>query len=230
MGVTVADDPANALVGIVDEGPVKKNTREVMAEFINNSNDPISITVALDSPGEGTLYDNQGQSGDSITFSLDPGNSQFVDLKAGVTGTILYDVSVDSPTLSLEATRSVESEAGNNKGAIRIKQPRKDKDFTADRTDDEFQIDKVDIEDDEAPDDLDRIEFRAREGGAAGTVVGSLDVDSPPADRYNPNGNPAVAFSPDSGYSIKQNTTYYLTVTAYDEAGNSDSVTVEDNT
>jgi len=230
----------NAVVGIVGQGPVKKNTREPMIQFTNNTTETVTITVTLDNGGDGTLYDNEGGSGSTVTFTLISGNSQFVDITASATGAVGYSVSVTSAGgLILDTTGSVESQSGNVAGAVRIQAPKKDQDFAAvlpgnGNQGNVFEIKKVDIRDDDntTPDaDLDRIEFRVREGGSAGTVVGSLDVTSfSDPDRYNPNGNPAVTIQPNSGDTIKANTTYSLTVTGFDADGNFESSTVEDTT
>lgn len=217
----------NGVVGIVGQGPVQKNSREAMIELSNNSPDQATITVTLDNSSDGTLYDNEGGSGSSVTFTLASGNSQFVDIDADVTGTIGYSVSISSPSLSIDTTGSVESEAGNVKGAVRIQQPNKNQDFNVRQNQGEFVVKKVDIRDDDGDNDLDKIEFRVREGGSSGTVVGSKDVDNPPGDRYNPK---SVTIQPDSDYTIKSNTTYSLTVTGYDVDGNFASETVEDTT
>lgn len=222
---------SNALVGIVGQGPVKKNTREAMVEYTNNTGETVTITTTLDTCIDGTLYDNQGNSGCSVTVTIMSGNARYVDIESAVTGTISYSVSVTSSSLSLTTDRTIQSESGNTVGAVRIQAPSKDNDFTVvqgnGQNSDEFQIKSVDVRDEDGDADLDRIEYEVEESGTGGTVVGSLTIDSPPGDRYSPNDNPAEVFSPDSGYSIKANTTYALTVTAYDADGNSESVTVE---
>lgn len=229
VNVSVAADPSNALLGTVDHGPVKKNERGVMTEFINNASDPMTVTVTLDAGTDGTLFDNEGGSGNSVSFTAGPGNSHLVDIQAWVTGTIFYGISVSSPSLSLETSGSVEAESGNVKGAVVINHPTKDKDFTADTGDDRFEVAKVDVKDDQAPDDLDRIEFRVKEGGSSGTVVGSKDVSFPAGTgRYDPNSGEVI--QPDSGYSIQPGTLYALTIKAFDADGNFASETVEDTT
>lgn len=215
------------VVGVVGQGPVKKNSREAMVEFTNNGPESVTITVTLDNSGDGTLYDNDGGSGSSVTFTLATGNSQFVDIDADVTGTITYSVNISSSSLSLDTTGSVESQSGNVESAVLIQAPSKNQDFDADKSANEFVVDKVDIRDDDGDDDLDKIEFRIREGGSSGTVVGSKDVTNPPGDRYNP---ASETIQPDSGYTIKYGTTYSLTVTGYDADGNFSSETVEDTT
>lgn len=227
VSVSVASDPSNALLGIVDQGPVKKNDRGPMAEFINNAGDPLTITVTLDTPNDGTLFDNEDDSGTSISFTVDPGNSHIADIEAWVTGRISYGISVSSPSLSLETSGSVEAESGNVKGAVVINHPTKDKDFTADTGDNRFEVAKVDVKDVLEPDNLDRVEFRVKEGGSSGTVVGSKDVTFPASTgRYNPNSEEIIP--PDSGYSIQSGTLYTMTVKVFDADGNFASETIED--
>jgi hypothetical protein len=220
--------PENAILGLTGQGPVQKNQREPMLLVTNNASDTISVTVTLQDCSQGTLYDNNGGSGCSVTFSLASGNSDAVDISASVVGTIAYTVQSTSASMNIQTTGEVTAEAGNVKGAVRIQQPNKDQDFTAMESQNVFEAAKVDVRDGDGDADLDRIEFRVRVGGSAGTVVGSYDVTNPPGDRYAPNGNPAVSFPPDGGYSIAQNTTYALTITAFDADGNYAAETFED--
>ncbi|MFB6139439.1 MAG: hypothetical protein ABEJ26_03285 [Halosimplex sp.] len=225
VSVAVSRD-SSALLGISNRGPVKKNHRSAMVEYTNNSNESFTITTTLDTCSDGTLYDNDGGSGCSVTTTLAPGNSQPIDISASATGTITYGISVSSASLDIETSGSVESQAGNVKGAVRIKKPSKNNDFTADWERSTFEVD-VDIEDDDGDDDLDRIEYRVREGGSGGNVVGSKDVTNPPGGRYRTQGSDTESISPESGESVQSGTTYALTVTAYDADGNSASETVE---
>ena len=219
---------SNALVGIVGQGPVQKNQRDPMVEFTNNLSETVSITVALDNCGDGTLYDNEGGSGCSVTLTLDSGNTQTVDLESSVAGTITYSVSANATGFSLDTSGSVDVQTGKVTRAIRIKSPSKDQDFTANVPQNVFEVKAVDIEDDDGDNDLDTIVFEVVESGTGGTVVGSFEVTDPPGDRYKPNGNPAVTIQPDSGVTVTPGTTYKLTVTATDVDGNKVSETVED--
>jgi hypothetical protein len=223
-------NPEDALLGLSGQGPVQKNQREPMVLVTNNANDAITVTVTLQDCSQGTLYDNNGGSGCSVTFSLASGNSNTVDVAAAVVGTIPYTIESTSLNTNIQTVGEVTAEAGNVKGAVRIQQPNKDQDFTASEAQNVFEVAKADVRDGDGDADLDRIEFRVRVGGAGGTVVGSFDVTNPPGDRYAPNGNPAVSFPPDAGYSIAQNTTYALTITAFDADGNYSSETFEDTT
>ncbi len=203
-----------------------------MVEFTNNLNNSVNITVALDNCGDGTLYDNEGGSGCFVTLTLDPGKRQSVDIESSVNGTVTYTVSATGAGFSLDTSGSVEVQSGRIKGPIRIQKPAKDNEFTANNQGNSnvFEVKNVDIRDDDGDNDLDRIEFEVVESGTGGTVVGYREVTNPPGDRYSPKGNPAVEVPPESGYTIKANTTYKLQVTAFDTDGNTNSETVEDTT
>jgi hypothetical protein len=233
-GVSVATaDGETALLGLVDQGPVKKNSREEMVELTNNTDDDLTITVSLSNCNDGTLYDNEGGQADcqnpNLTFTLGSGNTQLVDIEASTTGTIGYSVTATGPGLSIETSANVESQAGNVQGAIRIKKP-KQNDFTASTGNGNgnnsggFTVDKVDIVDNDDDTDLDEVRFRVREGGSSGELVGSRDV-TPPVAQYDENN---VDVPVDSDYTITAGTTYALTVTAEDADGNVESETVED--
>jgi hypothetical protein len=222
--------PENALLGIDARGPVKKNSREPMVQLTNNTDNTLSITVTLDDCSDGTIYDNAGGSGCSVTFSLASGNTDFVDIQASFVGTIPFSVSASSAGFDISTSSSVEAQPGNVPGAVLIQLPNKNQDFSAQVSSNLFEVSKVDIRDDDGDNDLDLIEFRVREGSSAGTVIGAYDVTNPPGDRYNPTGNPAVTFSPNAGYSIKSNTTYSLTIKGLDADGNWASETFEHTT
>lgn len=233
-GRTSAVDAAaegDGIVGIVGQGPVKKNNREAMVEITNNGPDSVTYTVALSTCSDGTLYDNDGESGCSVSFSLGSGNAQFVDIEADVTGTIPYTISVADPGFSFDSTETVESESGNVKGALKIYKPDKDKEFTANPLlqGNDWEIKDVDVRDEDGDNDLDRVEFEVKEGGSGGDVVGSKTVSDIPGDRWAPTGNPDVTIEPDSAtYTVQSGQLYTLVMTAYDADGNFDSVTLED--
>ena len=227
-GVSVATaDGENALLGLVGQGPVKKNDQEPMVDLTNNTDGDMEITVALDTCGDGTLHGGSG-SDCSVSFTLGSGNSQSVDIEAAVTGTIPYTVTATASDLAIETTATVESQAGNVTSAIRIQKPSKDNDFTAatgnGNNEGSFTADKVDIRDDDSDDDLTAVRFRVREGNSGGELVGSKDV-TPPGDRYQEN-NVDIPVEPD--YTITSGTSYALTVTVEDADGNIESETVED--
>jgi hypothetical protein len=227
-GVSVATaDGETALLGLVGQGPVKKNSREPMVELTNNTDGDLTITVSLANCNDGTLYDDGGGTGCSVSFTLGSGNSTTVDIEASATGTMGYTVTATGPDLSVEATGTVESQAGNVTGAIRIQKP-KQNDFTASTGNGDnggtFTADKVDIRDEDGDADLTELRFRVREGDSGGDLVGSRDV-TPPGDRYQEN-NVDVPVDPD--YTITSGTTYALTLTAEDADGNTESETLED--
>lgn len=223
----VASD-SEAIVGIVGQGPVQKNNREPMVEITNNSKATVSYTVSLSTCSDGTLYDNDGDSGCSVTFSVAEGNSQMVDIEASVTGTIPYTISASETHLSFETSETVDAEAGNVASAVLIKAPTKDNEFTANDVDNVFEIKSVDIRDDDGDDDLAEVEYEITEA-ASGDLVGSKTITfNPTVGRYNPKGNPADSVNPDSGYTITPGTQYRLKTTGTDADGNFETTTVED--
>ncbi|MFC7041993.1 hypothetical protein [Halonotius sp. GCM10025705] len=230
FGIAVSD--TNALVGLVDRGPVKKNAQEPMVTITNNTADTVSYTLTLDSCADGTLHSPNGGTGCSITFSLAGGNSGTVDLTAAIAGTVTYSISATSPTLSIQTTGSVTAETGNVAGAIRIQKPVQDQEFTAappqGNQGNVFEIKSVDVRDDDGDDDLVEVAYEVREGGSGGTIVGEKTVTLPPSNRYNPNGNPAETIDPNSGYTIQSGVLYTLTVTGTDADGNTETSTIED--
>jgi hypothetical protein len=230
FGIAVSD--TNALVGLVDRGPVKKNAQEPMVTITNNTADTVSYTLTLDSCADGTLHSPNGGTGCSITFSLAGGNSGTVDLTATIAGTITYSISATSPTLSIQTTGSVTAETGNVAGAIRIQKPVRDQEFTAappqGNQGNVFEIKSVDVRDDDGDDDLVAVAYEVREGGSGGTIVGEKTVTLPPSNRYNPSGNPAETIDPNSGYTIQSGVLYTLIVTGTDADGNTETSTIED--
>ena len=229
FGIAVGDD--NALVGLVDRGPVKKNSQEPMVTITNNTADTVDYTLSLDSCADGTLHSPNGDAGCTVTFSLGGGNSGTVDLTADLAGTVTYSVSATSPTLSIQTTGSVTAETGNVVGAVRIQKPLQDQDFAAipqqGNQGHRFEIAAVDVRDNDGDDDLVEVAYEVREGGSGGTVVAEKTVTFPPSNRYNPNGNPAETITPDAGYAIQSGQLYTLTVTGTDADGNVDTSTVQ---
>lgn len=222
---------SDALLGIVGRGPVQKNKRDPMVEFTNNLNNPIDITVTLDNCNDGALYDNEGPGACFVELKLKPGNTGTVNIEASTNGTITYGVSANAPGFSLTTPRSVEAQSGRGKGPVKIQKPGKN-DFTASDQGNSnvFEVKKVDIRDEDGDNDLENIQFEVVEDGSSDTVVGYREVTNPPGDKYRPKRKPALEISPDSGYTIKQNTTYELEITAFDADGNTASETVEDTT
>jgi hypothetical protein len=213
----------NAMVGVVGQGPVKKNSRDPMVKFENNRPAALEITVSLDTCSDGTLYDNDGESGCSVTFTVMSGNEQYVDIDAAVTGTIPYSVSISGSEFSLDTSGSVDAESGNVAGAVRIKKPTKDNAFSAKRNQNEWDA-KVSVSDHDGDGDLDRIELEVTEGQSGGTVVGTKTITLNGASDYK--NNQGEIIQPDN-YSIKKNQLYSLTVTAYDADGNFATSTVQ---
>lgn len=230
FGVGVND--ASALVGIADQGPVKRNSRDPMVEITNNTSASVTYTIRLVTCTNGTLYNNAGGSGCSVTFTLAGGNSRIVDLEAKTTGTVDYRINAESSGFSITTTGSVEAEAGNVAGAVLIQKPVNDQEFTAvppqGNSGNSFQIKSVDIRDNDGDDDLLRVRYEVQEGGSAGTVVGTKTVTFAPTNRYSPKGNPAESISPNSGYTIQSGQQYTLTVRGIDADDNFATSTVVD--
>ena len=230
FGIGVSND--GALVGIVDQGPVKRNSRDPMVELTNNTAGSVSYTLTLNDCSDGTLYDNGGGSGCSVTVTLSAGNSTIIDIQASATGAISYAIEADGGSFSVTTTSTVEAQSGNVVGAIRIQKPSRDQEFTAvtprGNGGNVFEVRSVDVRDDDGDDDLVEVAYEVREGGANGTIVGSKTVTLAPTGRYNPSGNPSEEIVPNAGYTIQSGQQYTLTVTGTDADGNVETSTVGD--
>lgn len=209
----------NGLVGIVGQGDVQKNQREAMVKFTNNSPDTVTITVSLDNPADGTLYDNEGGSGSSVTFSLPSGNLQYIDINADIQGVVPYSVSVTSASLSLNTTGSVEAVGGNANDFVRISNLQ---DLQANSDDqNNWTLGKIQIQDRDGDDDLDRVEYEIND--STGTLRASRTVQIS-GKQYQ---DQDLTFNPhDSSYDLPEGEKYTLTATGYDVDGNSSSDTV----
>jgi len=143
--------------------------------------------------------------------TVQPNQSLGLASGAGIT----YDVELSSPT--------------NDPSAVLIDKPVQDQTFTAvpDSQGNVFEVDAVDVRDDDSDADLIEVDYEIREGGTSGTVVGKETVDFAETNRYNPSGSPAETISPDAGYSIQTDQLYTLTVTGTDANGNFDTSTVQ---
>lgn len=232
VGVASREDGIVGIVDLIGQGTVKKNDREPMVEITNNATEVVTYVVALDTCSEGTLYDNDGGSGCSVTFDLLPGNSQFVDIEAAVTGTLGYTITT-SGGVSLETSGSVDAESGNNPGAVDIQKPVKDQDFTAvtprGNSGNVFEVKNVDIRDNSGTNvGLAEVTYEVREGGAGGRLVAEKTVTPPDPSRYNPKGNPAETIQPNPGETIQNGQLYTLRVRGENNNGEFDSSTIED--
>jgi hypothetical protein len=116
----------------------------------------------------------------------------------------------------------------NNAGAINIAKPTKDQSFTAvpDGQGNQFEVDSVDIRDNDGDDDITEVNYEVREGGTNGTIVGQESTSFAATATYSPSGT--VTIQPNSGYSIQSGQTYTLTTTGQDTDGNYDNETVQD--
>jgi hypothetical protein len=220
---TVADP--DAIVGLLIEDEVQKNTRELLADITNDTGEDLSITFSLDDPGKGTLYGPDGGSGDSVTFSLADTNTKSVDMEASVDGTISFTITASSNDFEFDATRQTEAVPGNTTGAVEIKQLMH---FSANANDDTWTIKDVKAMSNVDSNELDRAEYEVAD--STGDVVGTL-TDSASGDTYEKTGNkndPAITIDPNAGETVQTGETYELTLTVYDDADNFDIATRTD--
>lgn len=229
FGVGVSN--ATAIVGIADQGPVKRNSRETMVTLTNNTTQRVMYTITLSSCSDGTLYNNEGGSGCSVSRMLNGGNQGTIDIAAATTGTINYEIRAVGSSFTVETTGSVEAETGNIVGAVVIRRPVNNTEFTAELPQasggNQFEIRNVDIRSRDG-DSIVGVDYVVQKAGTGGTVVASKSVSFAPTGRYNPKGNPAETVTPNSGYTIQAGHTYILTVTGRDIDGNTATSTVED--
>ncbi|TQQ81299.1 hypothetical protein EGH24_09250 [Halonotius terrestris] len=115
----------------------------------------------------------------------------------------------------------------NNAGAINVAKPTQDKDFTAvpDGNGNQFEIDAVDVRDDDGDDDLTGVNYEVREGDTNGTIVAQKSVNFTAQATYSPN---SETIQPEDGYNVKTDQLYTLTTLGEDADGNYDSATVQD--
>lgn len=230
LGVAAQGD---GIVGILPQDTVQYNQRDPLVEFDNNYGDGIDITVSLDNSSDGVLYDNEGNSGSTLTISLVPDGGQIIDIKAAVTGTIPYSIDSTAPNFSLTTAETTEAVTGYNAGAVDIRRPNKDQDFTTDVQKDRWEIQAIDIRDNDGDNDLDHIEVTIREGGTFGTEVATdtIDIKKNDSDRYAPGGSPDARIDPDDkSYNVSTGTLYNLEFRAYDADGNYAVESLEDQT
>lgn len=227
--VQTADDP-DALLGLLVSDTVKKNSRELLVEVTNNLTDDIDVTVSLDDGTQGTLYGPNGDSGNTVAFSLvaataDSTDSAAVDIEAGVDGTVIsFTVTAVTPdsSTSITGTRETEAVSGNTKEVVTIDKVKK---FSANATDDDWTIRDIRVTSTEF--ELDRIEYEVTDEN--GTVVGTR-TDAASGFQYERKGNgnsPGVVLEPDDG-EVTTGTEYTLTVRAYDVENNFDRATRTD--
>lgn len=222
------------VIGLEPQDTVQFKQRDPLIQITNNHTETVTITVSLhDKDSDGTLYDNEGEEGATVSFNLPVGDSHIVDIRADITGNIPYDIDVSSPSLSFSAIRSTESTAGLNHGAVAIFKPNSDADFTSNLTLDQWEVSQIDVRDDDGDDDLSHIDLRVREGGATGDTVATATIDIPATSsgRYAPAGQLDAIIKPDDlAYSLKSNTLYNLAFLAYDADDNFAAESLDDET
>lgn len=222
----------NAVYGMDIQSPVQKNSRDPLLYFTNNFSEAVSVTVTLQTCSDGTLYAPDGSTGCSVTSTVQSGNTNQFDIEAAVSGvSVPFTIDVSSPSSTFTASRETFAESGQVKSETWIKKlqgltPRES-------PDNDWTVKDVKVEDVEGAENLDRVEFEVREPD--GTVVGAFTADcSDPSincnggAKYQPQGNPSVTIDPvDNGYQVDSTIVYSLTVTGYDQDGNSDSDTID---
>jgi hypothetical protein len=219
--VSVVSDK-DAFVGLEVYTPVKKNEREPLVTIANNTVGDASVTVSLTDCTQGTLYDSEGNSACSVTFPIVADGSSTVEIEAAETGTIPFDIEVDSEGFSLQATRETEAESGNVKGAVRIKYVDKFK-ANAQGSNDDWSIKEVKVADEDGDADLASVEYEITDSDG---TIRATRTDSASGAEYKVKN---VTIQPDdSSYQLQTGEQYTLTVTAYDEDGNYDTQTETD--
>jgi len=181
-------------------------------------------------------------SGSTATFTLD-GSDTTASIRARVTigtpenGLVNPGDGTYSPTLTFESesgeTKTYEGTLTtriNNSTAVSVSKPVQDQRFTAvpDGQGNVFEVDQVDVGDEDGDDDLVAVDYVVREGGTNGSVVAQKTVSFAETARYQPSTNPAATIQPDAGYSIVSGQTYTLTTAGRDADGNYGSSTVQD--
>lgn len=213
----------DGIVGILPQDTVQYRQRDPLVEYQNNYAGTIDVTTSLSDSSDGVLYDNNGNSGDTLTITLVEDGGQFIEIKAAETGTISYAISVSAPNFSLSSAADTDAVTGYNAGAVDIRRPNKDKDFSANISANRWEITTIDVRDNDGDNDLDHLEIAIREGGSFGTAVATktIDIKQKDSDRYAPSGNPDARIKPDEkAYVITAGTTYALEFRAYDVDGN----------
>lgn len=221
------------IVGVLPEDDVQFNQRDPLVQFNNNYGETVTITVSLTDTSDGILHDNDGNSGTTVYITLADSGSQYVDIKAAVTGTIPYTIDITAQNLGLQATRNTDAVTGYNADAVDIRNPHQDTHFTTNLQTGRWEINNIDVRDNDGDNDLDHIQIKIREGGNFGTTVATETIEIKPndSDRYAPGGSPDARIKPDdSNYQITANSTYALEFRAYDADGNYAAESVEDTT
>lgn len=215
----VAND-SDSVVGLLLSDSVKRNSQTLLTEVTNNTAGSASITVELSDCTQGTLFAPDGSSGCAVTFPLQSGGMDSVDIETGEAGgtTIPFTIKgwAEGGAVTFTIARSTSATSGNT-GGVTVDRIKK---FAADTASDQWTIGRFTASSTDY--ELDRIELEISEAGS-GTTVATRTISSISGFKYDAKGkrgNPAVTISPtDSGYNVSQNTTYELIVTAYNTNG-----------
>lgn len=164
----------------------------------------IRVRVTIGTPENGLINPSDGTYTPTLTFENDNGETE---------------------TYQGELTTRI-----NDSTAVNVSKPTQDQRFTAvpDGQGNVFELDQVDIGDNDGDDDLVEVNYEVREGGTSGTIVGQKTVSFGATARYQPSTSPAETIQPNDGYSIATGQTYTLTTVGEDADGNYASATVQD--
>ena len=219
-------DDQDAFVGLVVSDTVEKNTREVLVEVTNHLSDDITVTVSLNDGTQGTLYGPDGDSGNSVSFSLvgattDSTDSGIVEIESGATDGTTIPFTIDAATpnadFTFQGTRETTVSKNADGSGVVITTL---KNFKARANKNYWEVGSISVESDQY--ELDRVEYEITD--EAGTVVGEL-TDNATGFTYD---RSDVRIEPNDGETITKKTEYTLTVRAYDVEGNYDVGTATD--
>lgn len=111
MGQVDVVSDGDAELGLWVNETVQNCERQDLVEVTNKFNERLDVTVSLNDGSIGTLYvTSPGDSGNSVTFGLNPGASEMVELDADYTGvtptSFSFDITGSGDVTYVEATRS----------------------------------------------------------------------------------------------------------------------------
>lgn len=219
-GVGVANDDTDGVFELDAVDVVQKNQRERLFTITNTLAEGVTVTASTGDPGT-TLYAD-GKSGASVSFPLDAGVTDDVEVESGADGEIDYTVEAvtDSGTLDFSATRTVEVQAGNVGGPVVIET---ELDASADPDADEFAADRIRATSELDAETLDRVEYVATD--SSGTEVASATDTggaffSADRNEYRIKNNPNDAFPFAADDPIQAGEEYVVTATVVDTADN----------
>lgn len=215
--VTTAED-GEALIGLFVPDSIERNKRSLLVEITNNITAGIEGTVSLSDGGYGTLYGPSGDSGSSVTFSLDTATESSTDSTIieidpeNYEGMVSFTITATTPDsgFSFTGTRETESVKDPEESGVTIINLGN---FKARQSKNHWRIKNVAVSSDEF--ELDRVEYEVTDN--TNTVVGTR-VDDASGNSYD---RGEIQIDPDGGNEVR-NANYTLKVTAYDVEDNYD--------